>query len=490
MVVQFDRFPPPVPLFVKRYQFPASLQLKDRLLENVEVVLDLDPLGRHTPQGCFLGNSALAKAIENLADPQRLPRKVTLLSKEPGFSALIDVRSLHRVLGEPSPTGAIGDFECRHVTHEQNYEGAEPAWREVCFFLAGPRRDWMCSYSHGTSYTGESKVEVYDPELPLDIDLPFKVEVRPHFFHSEMPVEKHGVTATVVSLVIHTDKPRSELSDDDLVLEATGVADDCCLLVSFLSGARVAWYEHVLATADRLVRHARPAPPAPPFEPEMEDSPVRYEKKRSFLKTGIRRLRALREEQADPHIAIAYTISGRQAASLEETFTHYFFALEMLKDFYIRSEGQEKILHAKAFAVVRSTVKAAIQTLAETKPDLGLAPAMHVIEKKLSELNRPPLWESLQGLLKKHGVEWKDIYPDAPGLPAPRFISLRNRLVHTGTTASPHELWFETIRLGGVVERLLLAMLGWTDFVYAPRPWLHMLLRAKMGTETDLKLFE
>jgi len=477
-----DRFPPPVQPFVSRHQFFASLSLRDRTLDDVEVVIDVDQLGRYPPQGYFLGNNDLSKAIEALTDGRRLPRKVTLTSRAPGFAALIDVRSLSRIGPDSGPTCVVGKFDCRSATKTWVGEGEGKPRREIYFFLTGPRRDWGCWYIREPSDTGETKMDVRDYDLSLGVELPFKVEVRPYFSYSELPADDHELTAEVVSLQIYTETPHSDLSDDDFVKAAISIVDDCGLLVSFLSGAKATWYEYVLSASGRLVTHTRAVPPRTISQPDMEDSPVRREKTREFLKVAIRHLRDLRARNADPHLAIAHTISARQASSSEECFIDYFFALEALKDIHMRTAGTEKVLPDGAFKVVQSELRSALQKLATTKPDLSLGPVLALLERKLPELNRPAFWDALQGLMEEYGVEWRDMYPEDPPT-QPRFISLRNTLVHTGTIGSAQVLWFETVRLAGLVERLVLRMLGWDDLVCAPRPWLHMLLRDKMGDE-------
>lgn len=131
---------------------------------------------------------------------------------------------------------------------------------------------------------------------------------------------------------------------------------------------------------------------------------------------------------------------------------------------------------------MRRAIRAALE-------DLTAAGALSVedqasLEQKLPELNRRAFAEQLEQLLHEYDVAWRDLYPPAAELPRPRFIGLRDKLVHTGAVESLPALELEIIRLQGLVERILLRMLGWQDITHAPRPRFQMLIQTKLGDES------
>jgi hypothetical protein len=91
------------------------------------------------------------------------------------------------------------------------------------------------------------------------------------------------------------------------------------------------------------------------------------------------------------------------------------------------------------------------------------------MEEKLTELQRPPFWSGLEDLLRRLRVPWQDLYPE-PTPERPTFLALRNRLFHSHQTTDAETLLKDTLRLEGVVKRMLLRWLGWQDLWLTPHP--------------------
>ena len=88
---------------------------------------------------------------------------------------------------------------------------------------------------------------------------------------------------------------------------------------------------------------------------------------------------------------------------------------------------------------------------------------------KLTELNRPALWDGLRELLGRLRVDWQDLYPQ-PAPERPTFLKLRNALFHSHARADNETIYKEAIRVEAVVHRILLRWLGWQDLWDAPPP--------------------
>ena len=485
MPVRFssEHFPRPPEPFTRRHQFSATLSLREKTIQE-EVVLDWDDLGRSQPHGYVLGNNETHEALNGL-DDSRLPRGVRITSKELGLETLADFSLLRKRGPGQGPIGIIGHFRSRTVTQEDRFEETAFSRRVVTFFLQGPREHWPTWYSRELSYTGDTKTKIYEKELPLDLDLPLRLEVTPHFFYSEIESkeQEQTVSADVVAVTASIDMSRAELSDDDFVRTATEVIDDCCLLVSFLAGSWTTWYGYALQAGDRLVQHHRAARFG--RDTDSQDTPVPTHQTAAFLKTAVGRLRQLRKEGKEPRLALRHAIAAAEARSFEERFLSLFLALESLKDLYARSRDRELTMPKKRFDKVQRALRSA---LADTRNDPAAAltdDQLASVERKLPDLNRPAFAEILEEMLQHYGVEWRDLYPPATSLTRPRFISIRDTLIHTGSIVSPKVLEIEMIRLQGVVERVLLRTLGWEDTFCSPRTWFHGLLRTQMGDEPE-----
>jgi hypothetical protein len=478
-----EDFPAPPQPFTKRSQFNASLAYRGKTLEDLEVVLDWDELGQSDPRGWVLGNNETYAAIEKLGE-RGLPHDAVIATLQQTTVATVDVTEIRSRGYEKGPTGTVASFVCRDLCFRHDFNEPVSAKRSITFLMAGPYAHWGAQFSRRVSYTGEATVKTYDTSLLDDVVPHFSFAIRPHFFyssHSDDQDRRQERCARVLSITVTTEVGRELLSDDEFIRSATEAIDDASLLVSFLSGSWTTWYGYFVSTGDRLVEYFRQTRRGQAID--RQDTPVQTPHVREFLRRAVSRLRLLRAENREPRLALLHTISAAEATSLEERFIRLFFALESLKDLHARSQEREWILPEKRFAKVRRKVRSALEELVSSEDALLSTDEQAALERKLPELNRPAFAELLENLLRDHGVEWRDLYPPHADLSRPRFIALRDKLVHTGTVDPTAALDLETIRLQGLVERVLLRMLDWEDISSAPRSWFRMLLLKKLGDE-------
>jgi hypothetical protein len=308
------------------------------------------------------------------------------------------------------------------------------------------------------------------------------MEARPHYFYSKKPGDEDEVARNVLGITIKSTQPLAKSAGGAAFLEtALTIIDDCCLLVSFLSGSWVTWYAYHLWTETQLVEHYRTVRHG--VETDSQDTPVPLFKSREFLRTAIPRLRQLRCQSMDPHLAIRHAIAAAEAQTLEERFIGYFLALESLKD--LHSQQRNSILPPSLFRKVKRALRESLAGFGHGEGIPLTQQQLVSLERKLPDLNRPAFVELLEAMLAEYGLDWRDLYPRTLESPRPPFIGLRDQLIHTGAVDSRPQLDLETIRLEGLVERVILRMLGWEDISSSPRPWFYELVKTKVGTEQD-----
>lgn len=473
-----DAFPPPPEHFIQRLQFHGTLAASGQTLPGIEAVIDYDETGKESSTGGILGNNETARAIEGL-ETRRLPRAARLSSADGGIEATVDFNNIITRGSGPGPTGLVAKFRCRELTLTSRVEQEPGDTRLMTFFMAGPKAHWGAATRRKLSYTGEASAEVQDVEVPLDIELPVTVEARPHFFYSQKAADRDEVVRNVLGITVKTTEPRAELADEAFAEAARGLVDDCSLLVSFLAGSWASWYGYVLWTSDRYVRHFRRIRSG--TETDMQDTPVEVYKGRDFLRTALPRLRQLRSQRMEPRLAILHAISAAEARSLEERFIRLLLALESLKD--LHSQERDSILPSGLFRRVKRALRGVLAEFASGDTPEVTQQQLTSLERKLPDLNRPAFAELVDAMLAEYGLEWRDLYPPDLEIRRPPFIALRDQLIHTGAVDSPPQLDLESIRVQGLVERVILKMLGWEDVSSSPRPWFDVLIRTQLGNE-------
>jgi hypothetical protein len=320
-------FPGSLQPFTQRRQFDATLSYKGKTLD-VEVVLDWDVLGRSAPHGWILGNNHLSKVIEHLDDPSYLPRGAVIAAADPDADAdaitvTVNLTMLQRRGYEKGPTGIVATFAGREVTFDHRFHEPSGPKRRLTFLMAGPEVHWAAYHRREVSYTGNAKVEPHRQEFLVDLELPFSLEIRPHFFYSPLGEEReHQACAHVLSISATTETSQDVLPDEEFVRTASAVIDDASLLVSFLSGSWATWYGYMFAAGDHFAEHFRHARQGRP-DIDRFDIPVDMSKTREFVKVAVGRLRQLRTEKRDPRLALLHAISRPRPPHRRSSFSAY-----------------------------------------------------------------------------------------------------------------------------------------------------------------------
>jgi hypothetical protein len=237
-----------------------------------------------------------------------------------------------------------------------------------------------------------------------------------------------------------------------------------CLLLSLLAGGTITWHCHFQSSAGVSIRYNRSLGGATVVARSEE---IVWDT-RDFLRRAFRRLRALREDGIDLEMPIVSAIAGAQGRVARQRFGEFFLALEALHSIELERRDETFLVGDKVFKRVRSrlTEPLVAALLAEGVRSRKIARQM---TQKLTELNRPALWDGVKTLLGRLRVDWEDLYP-APAPERPTFLKLRNTLFHSHTRADDETTYKEAIRLQALVHRILLRWLDWEDLWHAPPP--------------------
>jgi len=479
------RFPPAPAPFTDRITCVGTLCVDEHSTGPLDILIDVSPTAAHGIRGWVLGNKAVADAIEK---EQGRHRGALRLAADTGPETLssesVWIRGTQSFGAdrEAMPHGLHGiacAFDCLDLTRRFAHKGETPIPREVRFLLRGPRVRGLVGWMHESSFEGSNKVKVLGGgRLATGGDLPFAMFVLAHFLHdcagsrrddedergrgeAQPTSETH-----VLAMACRTRKTADEYSDEKFLADARQAVEDMCLLLSFLAGGMITWHAYSQWGPGISVRHNRSLGGTPDVGRSVEL--VNSWELRDFSRLAFRRLRRLRANGIDLEMPLVSAIAGAQAGIARQRFGEFFLALEALHSLHLESGGRTFLLEKAVFKKVQSAMRASLTGALRAQGLRSLAVRAQMANK-LNELNRPPLWDGLQALMKRLRVDWDDLYA-APAPERPTFLKLRNRLFHSHGRAADEEVYKESIRVEAVVHRILLRWLGWEDLWNAPSP--------------------
>ena len=335
--------------------------------------------------------------------------------------------------------------------------------RELRLFLAGPRRQWPVTSVITMSRLGKMDCEVQNERIDLGENCPFQVDIRPHYYFSKSDyLEREPTQFTdVYALSFKNTDASVEMPGEAFRSEALKIADDLTRLVSFLSQNRTTWYAYDFLESHKIVHHVRQtldcASTMNPFARGLI-----LHTKQPILRLGYEGITDLRAKGIDMTVPFTYYLAGTEAKFLEQRFTAFFLAMESCKDMFCELHELNELMPSSQFGSFRRSFR---EWLQREIPDPQLCG--HIGEKT-GELNRASLRTLLDRLFAEYNVMWDDIYPENAEL---LLIKTRNRLFHTGKPMPVGRLARETERAQVIVERLILGMLGLSEFA-EPVDWI------------------
>ena len=462
--------------FFERIEFIGKLSKQDKFADRIHLVLQYPILKQGEIIGKAFGTKEMLERILSVAP---VPEPFWTLNSEGHGQFQTEVYSDRLLLStagrqewptecDEQMTSMISSVLLLDLTVTRRLTPSEIRDRHLTFFLVGPRELWFLNQIREVSFTGEAKIKVKNPKIELEQNLPFEIEVFPHYFYDEGPEpDGHELTANVLALHFTTSKSQTELPDESFVKSASAIATDLCVLVSFASRSWVTWYRYQLVTNDHIKEFVRETRKCKMDKVGWRDALIESHRSREFLRTGLTNYRNLRENGFDLFMPILYFVSANEKMYLEEQFTTFFLSLEKIKDLFARQEGLLKNLVKKDFEELESTVSNVI------KAHVSSPEIFDRIKTKIPELNRPPLRFVLETLFSRFDIDWRDLHP--PGDPL-TLIKTRGELFHSSREVDLDRLAKDRHRLQAILERLLLRLLGWGDLSRSPtahtRMWL------------------
>ena len=356
--------------------------------------------------------------------------------------------------------GVIAELETEELICTRTYRRKQDKTeRLISFALAGPKDFWPLYWSRLQSYTGETKFKHNPPSVEIPNPTGANLQFAPHYVFSSISFDdgrELGIEDYYHSIIVKTDLPSTEITDDEFQSQAIEIVNDLLLVASVAARYWIDWFSFQFVASSKFVDHVRSRRESFVESVGHRNTLVDRGQAFDFLTIAVQALREHRDSDFDLYLPLITVMTANTSELLEQRFLFYFMALEQLKDMYAQKKGLVRTVgsNSEGRCLIRDVNSYLDKRLADH-------PALTLVKEKTVELDRPPLWHVLEKLLLEYDVEWKDLY--LPNTEKPTFIGVRNRLVHSAESVEPAQLYFETERLRVVIERLLLKSLRWQD---------------------------
>ena len=444
--------------FYKRHRFVGQFVLDDVTTDPVDVVVEFNELEGGRIDGVILGGESSMEAAQQAYKRHKACRLVSYGDSRHTVEA---ERVLVSSLTSES-TGVVAEFSCVSVSETLRLEGATE--RGISFRLAGALGALEPRKFLPSSWTGERTIERRGNKLDLGVSCPGTIELSNEYLWEQSDGPNRGRYAYVPTLELGCDVSRDELPDETFIEKAKALVDDATLLMSFACRHWIVWYSYSFLTPEFVSQYRfHNSRDTRNEKHRINDSPVGM-KAAEFLRVCLPRFQERRAKGEDLRLPIVYGVPKAGSRSVEERFASVFWALEKLVDVFVKRENRDQILGRSDFRRVSRNVrkvfdKAQIPEGIWGQPPVGL----HMIQEKISELNRPSIGTQLQWLCDSLDVTWRDLYPASYDAPKPRFITTRNEIFHSNTPIDGGLVFRETRMVSLLLERLILKALGWSD---------------------------
>ena len=444
--------------FYKRHRFVGQFVLDDVTTDPVDVVVEFNELEGGRIDGVILGGESSMEAAQQAYKRHKACRLVSYGDSRHTVEA---ERVLVSSLTSES-TGVVAEFSCVSVSETLRLEGATE--RGISFRLAGALGALEPRNFLPSSWTGERTIERRGNKLGLGVSWPGTIELSNEYLWEQSDGPNRGRYAYVPTLELGCDVSRDELPDETFIEKAKALVDDATLLMSFACRHWIVWYSYSFLTPEFVSQYRfHNSRDTRNEKHRINDSSVGM-KAAEFLRVCLPRFQERRAKGEDLRLPIVYGVPKAGSRSVEERFASVFWALEKLVDVFVKRENRDQILGRSDFRRVSRNVrkvfdKAQIPEGIWGQPPVGL----HMIQEKISELNRPSIGTQLQWLCDSLDVTWRDLYPASYDAPKPRFITTRNEIFHSNTPIDGGLVFRETRRVSLLLERLILKALGWSD---------------------------
>lgn len=415
----------------------------------------------HPPIGIVLGTSAEALALQRFVMGSHICELSSISEEREKIicAGVRFLRTLHRSLPADERhivKQVIGRFAMERFEARATWKNpGEDIPRKIMFLLNGPSKLWMTSADRDLSHTGEITMDVQDEDIFLDevMDL---IEVRPHHMYAAYPTTddidpEQIIDAALYSLIIE-ENGETERDEAAFCNDSRKIAETLCLIMSFLSKSYISWSSYAFSSAGVQVNTFRELRGVPRTDIRQEDMILSFEDTRPFLKGAYTAYLAREAEDFDILMPLLHYIFSHSARFVDERFSTLFYGLEKIISSLDRRSKAKALLNKTELSKVSACLK-------EKLVELGKSLELEAIMEKIAELKRPTLKRRLRHYLSELGITYDDIGGDE-GIDS--MVNVRNRITHQHGQVAIEDIVREAGRLETIVERLLLALLGWT----------------------------
>ncbi len=457
--------------FKETLNFHGKLIYNDGSIDDIHIIIQYSLLKGEAIEGKIIGTSKTFSELQKNFDSKIFDYELyaeiegsylkKVISKKVSITRLSDTYRSGKYKDE---IRIIGDIQLNDITIVHEYQISESKKnsqsdeRNIVYLLSGSRRIWQIFEREDYHSDGNVEIEVYKPDIVLDKELPFEIQIRPYYLYDKDDENLHGtLSVNVLSVIFKTNTTLENLSDDEFISLTKSIVQDLTTLASFISKSRITWYRYNLKTQTGAVSFNRRTVECKDGESYSLENPINLSQLKEFLKIGIKALRVLKEQEFDITMPILYFVSGHEAEFLREQFTSLFLSLESIKDMYAKREKLLTIFNddnKAEFKKLKESIKSIVNE--NVKSD----ESKKKIIEKISELNRSSLKSILDHMFKKYSIDNSDLYPTGSNF---KLIETRNTLFHTSVELDFKYLVKETFRLDVVLQRIILRLLNWPD---------------------------
>ncbi len=305
------------------------------------------------------------------------------------------------------------------------------------------------------SFTGEVSPEL-EPRITLDFNDAWKATIEEHYNFVDTKIDDVEGYFSSSQLVLTLEKANHRLFSMDEVKTISRWVDNMLLYLSFGSRQRTTWVKWSAIINNEYIEYFRNNVSIPQTlnneEPLIDESSFQ-----EFLTHCL--YFSNQKENLDLYLPIIYLIgTGRQGKTIESQFLSLFMSLEALLDLYGEKNNKNKHLTNKTkpkWKDFYDCLTKAINDIPEMENELK-----ETFIKRLGSLNKTSKRSLYEDFCQEYAIDNSDLWP-IYGNNKFDLDKIRNDLVHGRRTQYDSILDIATENLRWIIERCILAVLGW-----------------------------
>lgn len=303
------------------------------------------------------------------------------------------------------------------------------------------------------SFTGEVKIKLH-PTVILKFKDDWNATFEEHHYYADTKIEDVDGTFSTSHLVLNLEKNNCCLNSINEVKILSDLLDKLLWYLSFGSRQRTTWIKWTAEIGTELVEHYRNNILIPEKIKYYEEPLIDRRVFQDFLQHCLEYEK--QQNNLDLYLPIVYLVSsGNPTKTMEMQFLSSFLALEALLGLYAKSRNINKHFTIKdEWNTFYDYIKKSIEEFSGFNDDFK-----NLMIAKLGIFNQPSMKKLYNDFCKDMKIDNTDLWP----IYGTHFdlSRIRNKLVHGKRFEYETFLSIANEHLRWVVERCLLAVLGW-----------------------------